>query len=233
MRGEDFEDLDAGVEAGGEALEAEPHERRPLGVELHRLRVWEIAQGRPPDPLAAAQGFLHAGLRPAAADLVVELGEGREDALHELAGRRLVDRLAHGPQGDAEPGEVPADDRMVEGVAGEAVDVGDYEGVDLDGALVLLSEIGQGGLQLGAIGGLGGLAAFHEDPVDFPAVLAAERAALVFLHGKGEVEGLLFAADAAVDDRPERGHLVGSLSGGGFVLFLLARKLLTAMSASP
>ncbi len=96
-----------------------------------------------------------------------------------------------------------ADDRVIEGVAGEPVDVGDDEDMDPDGALVLLAQVGQGRLQLGAVGGLGGLAAFHEDTIDLPAILLAEGSALVFLDWEGEVEGLLFAADAAVDDCPE------------------------------
>jgi hypothetical protein len=92
---------------------------------------------------------------------------------------------------------------VVEGVAGEAVDVGDDEDVDVHTPFVLVSQVRQGGLQLGAVRGLGGLAAFDEDAVNFPAVELAEGAALIFLHGQGEIEGLLFAADAAVDDRPE------------------------------
>ena len=106
-------------------------------------------------------------------------------------------------RGDAEPGEMPADDGVVEGVAGEAVDVGDDEDVDVHTPFVLVSQVRQGSLQLGAVGCLGGLAAFDEDAVDLPAVELAEGAALVFLDGQGEVEGLLFAADAAVDDGPE------------------------------
>ncbi|HEX7181366.1 MAG TPA: hypothetical protein VF756_05955 [Thermoanaerobaculia bacterium] len=201
--GEVFEDLHAGVEARCEALEAEPYERGALGVQPHALAVWNVTQGRLPDPLAPAQSFLHAGSRPSASDLVVELRKGGEDAFHELAGRGLVDRLADRPEGDAEAGQVPADDRVVECVAGEPIDVGDDEDVDPDGALVLLAQVGQGGLELGAVGGLGGLAALQKDPVDFPSVQAAEGSALVFLDGEGEVVGLLFAADAAVDDRSE------------------------------
>jgi hypothetical protein len=119
------------------------------------------------------------------------------------AGVCLVDRLAHRSQGDAEPGQMPADDGVVEGVAGEAVDVGDDEDVDVHAPLVLLTQVGQGRLQLGAVRGLGGLAALDEDTVDLPAVELAEGAALIFLHGEGEIEGLLFAADAAIDDCPE------------------------------
>lgn len=201
--GEVFENLGLGVEAGGEALEAEPDQRGALGVELEGLAVRQVAQGRLPDPLAPAQGFLHAGLGPSAPDVIVELGEGREDALHELAGRGLVDRLADRPQGDAEAGQVPADDGMVEGVAGEAIDVGDHEDVDPFTPFVLLPQVGQGRLELGAVGGLGGFASLQEDAIDLPAVELAEGSALFFLDGEGEVEGLLFAADAAVDDRPE------------------------------
>ncbi|HKH48213.1 MAG TPA: hypothetical protein VKM72_26435 [Thermoanaerobaculia bacterium] len=231
--GDLVEDLDLGVQAGGEALEAEPDQRGALGVELQGLAVRQVAQRRPEDPLATAQGFLHAGLGPAAPDIVVELGEGRENALHELAGRRLVDRLGDGSQGDAEPGQVPADDGMVEGVAGESVDVGDHKDVGLDGALVLLSQVGQGRLQLGTVGRLGGLAALHEDVVDLPAVGLAEGPALLFLDGEGEVEGLFFAADAAVDDRPQCGHLFGSLSGTVAFRPPWARKQVTVMSARP
>ncbi|HYU30698.1 MAG TPA: hypothetical protein VEW48_00925 [Thermoanaerobaculia bacterium] len=228
-----FEDLGLGVEARREALEAEADEGGSLGVELQGLAVRQVAQGWLQDPLAPAYGFLHAGFGPPAADVVVELGEGGKDTFHELAGRGLVDRLADRSQGDSEPGQVAADDGVIEGVAGEAVDVGDHEDVDIHAPLVLLPHVRQGRLQLGAVGGLGGLAALQEDAVDFPAVLLAEGPALVFLDGEGEVLGLLFAADAAVDDRPQCGHPGGSLSGTGAFRPPLARKHVTVMSARP
>src|SRR5262249_37169031 len=116
---------------------------------------------------------------------------------------------------------------------GEAVDVGDDEGVDAHALLVLLAQVGQGGLQLGAVGGLGGLAALQENAVDLPAVLRAESPALFFLDREGEVLGLLLAADAAVDDRPQCGHSGGSLSRAVPFRPPLARKQVTVMSARP
>ncbi|HEX3129711.1 MAG TPA: hypothetical protein VH394_20415 [Thermoanaerobaculia bacterium] len=92
---------------------------------------------------------------------------------------------------------------MVESIAGEAVHVGDHKDVDVHAPLVLLTQIGQSCLKLGAVGGLGGLTPLQEDAVNLPAVQLAEGSALLFLYREGEVVGLLFAADTAVDDRPE------------------------------
>jgi hypothetical protein len=41
---------------------------------------------------------------------------------------------------------MPADEGMVEGVAGEAVDVGDDEDVDVHTPFVLVAQVGQSGL---------------------------------------------------------------------------------------
>ncbi|HJX29364.1 MAG TPA: hypothetical protein VJ885_15755 [Thermoanaerobaculia bacterium] len=122
---------------------------------------------------------------------------------------------------------------MVEGVAREAIHVGDHEDVDLLTPLVLLPQVRQGGLQLGTIGCLGGLAALDEDTVDLPAVLLAEGPALFFLDGEGKVEGLLFAADSAVDDGPEIGHPDDSFSGTLAFLPPWAKKCVTVISARP
>jgi hypothetical protein len=102
-----------------------------------------------------------------------------------------------------EPGQVSADDRVIEGVAGKPVHVRDHEDVDLHAALVLLTQVGQGGLKLGPVSRLRGLAPLKKDPIHLPAVQAAEGSALVLLDGERKVEGLLFAADSTIDDCPE------------------------------
>jgi hypothetical protein len=128
---------------------------------------------------------------------------------------------------------MPADDGVVEGITGEAIHVGDHERVDLHAPLVLLPQVRQGRLQLGAVGGLGGLPPLQEDAIDLPAVLFAEGPALFFLDGEGKVEGLLFAADATVDDGSEIGHPVDSFSGTLAFLPPWAKKCVTVISARP
>ena len=96
---------------GGYKFETEPDQRPALGVDDDRadvtavvaVDVVEVAES------GAADGAAVAGLLP---HLVGDVGtgfsglvfvEGREDAVHELADRGVVDRLGGGDQRDALP----------------------------------------------------------------------------------------------------------------------------------
>jgi hypothetical protein len=85
--------------SGGELLERPRHERRTIRIGHQALarpfRGVEIADRRNEHPPALFEGHSHSRPRPLGSHVIVELGEGREHAFHQLARRCVVDRLGH------------------------------------------------------------------------------------------------------------------------------------------
>ena len=75
---------------------------------------------------AADRGFLHERLGDLLGEVqAVELGDGGHDAVHQHPGRGLVDVLHDGHERDPGLAEGGVDDRVIEPVAGDAVDLVD------------------------------------------------------------------------------------------------------------
>ncbi|OFW05687.1 MAG: hypothetical protein A3H96_11545 [Acidobacteria bacterium RIFCSPLOWO2_02_FULL_67_36] len=156
----------------------------------------EIADRRRPDPAAALDGRLHSGEDALGADVVVELRHRGEDAFHQPAGRRFVDRFGDRAQGDAEASQ-EADDRvMVGAVAREPGQRVDDDRVQVTGVLPAMLEQAE---EFGAVRGLRAFAGVHEHLVDDVVVARAVLATGLLLCRETQVGGLLDGRDAAVD----------------------------------
>ena len=148
-------------------------------------------------PAAPAQGFLHADDRLFSPDVVVELSDRRQHTFHELSRRALVDRLRDGPERDAVLGQERPKGVVREVIACEPVEGIDHHDLDLTAHLTAVREKL---LQLRTLCGLGRLAAFYEDPVDFPALVSAEVDAGLLLGRQAQVLGLFLRRNPAVHD---------------------------------
>ncbi|MEZ5289917.1 MAG: hypothetical protein R2745_02435 [Vicinamibacterales bacterium] len=164
------------------------------------LRCVQVSEWCRERPAAKLQRRTHASARPFRAHVVVELRERRQHAFHQLAGGRVVDRLGHRSQRDAERLQVGAEREVVVILAREAREVVHDQEVDL--ALVRAAELQQG-LELAAVGGLGALAFLVEAFEHLVALPAAIILAGAKLRRETQVLRLLLRADAYVDDRAD------------------------------
>nr|WP_231974531.1 hypothetical protein [Tessaracoccus timonensis] len=207
-------ELRQGPVAGGVGGEREPDQLGPVGVEPHLadfapVRIGgadvEVADGGPVRG-AADRGFLHESLGDLLGEVQgVELGDGGHDAVHEHAGRGLVDVLHDGHERDPGLAEGGVDDRVIEPVPRDAVDLVDDAVPD-----GVLGEVIQHLLERFAAGSLPGLAGLDELRDDDRVQLVSLALRGVALRGDGEpfVEtvagGLVLGGDPQVRDR---GHL--------------------------
>nr|WP_235960338.1 hypothetical protein [Nocardioides acrostichi] len=113
---------------------------------------WGAAQGA-----AAAHLLLHALDDLLGEVLAVEVGDGGEDAVHELPLRCLVDVFGDRDQPGAGLADGHVDGHIVGSAAGETIDLVHQH--DVDG---VLPQVGQHLLQLGPVGGAAGLASVGE-----------------------------------------------------------------------
>ena len=213
------EDVRQLAESGGGQLERLADERRDLRVRLDGLRPVGLERlaiaersGEGPPPLLGRG--LHAGERPIPPQVVVELAEGREDPVHQLAGRRVVDRLGDRAQRDPQLHQVRLQGVVVVLVPREAVQHVDHQ--ELHVALALPAE-GEHPLQLGPVLRPGGFAPLDEDLRHFQASDPAELDAGLSLSLEAQVLELLVARHPAVDDgshlaSPPTGRSPGSTS---------------------
>nr|WP_300146838.1 hypothetical protein [Propionicimonas sp.] len=145
--------------AGGVGGEREPDQIGALGVDfdvadLVALRVGgagvEVADGRPGGG-AADLGFLDHALDDFLGEVEgVELGDGGHDAVHQHARGGFVDILGDRHEGDTGVAEGGVDDRVVEAVAGEPVDLVDDAVAD-----GVLGDVAEHVLKGTPVGGLG------------------------------------------------------------------------------
>nr|WP_257007826.1 hypothetical protein [Brachybacterium alimentarium] len=159
-------ELGQGPVAGGVGGEREPDQVGPVGVELHVAHLVpvriseadvEVADGRLVRG-AADGGLLHETLGDLLGEVqAVELRDGGHDAVHEHPGGRLIDVLHHRDQGDSGLAECGVDDRVIEPVSGDPVDLVDDAVPD-----GMLGEVVQHLLEGFAAGGLAGLARLDE-----------------------------------------------------------------------
>src|SRR5262249_50634063 len=143
---------------GREFLERASHERCTFWIGNQTLaggpsRI-QVTKGSEERPASELQGRLHAATGSLGAHVVVELRESGEHALHQLACRRVVDRLGCGAQRDAERFEMRPQREVVVLLSSEARQAEDDN--ELDRALALATELQQL-LQLGTIRGLSAL----------------------------------------------------------------------------
>src|SRR5690606_38059631 len=129
----------------------------------------------------------HAGARAIRSDIVVELREGSEDALHQLPRRRVVDRLCGGPQRDSQGLQVRAQREVVVLLAGEARQVENDDELHL---AFVRSAVLQKPLQLRAVRGLRALTLFPEPLEDLEALAVAVLLAGPELRGQAQILGL-------------------------------------------
>nr|WP_245810339.1 hypothetical protein [Brachybacterium massiliense] len=214
---------------GGVSGEREPDQLGPVGIEPHLadfapVRIHcadvEVADGRLVRG-AADRRFLHEPLGDLLGEVQgVELGDGGHDAVHEHAGRGLVDVLHDGHERDPGLAEGGVDDRVIEPVASDAVDLVDDAVPD-----GVLGEVVQHLLERFATRGFPGLAGLDELRDDDRAELVGLPLRGVALRGDGETffepvaGGLVLGGDPQVRDRrhlPIRKNLlVGGFRAGG------------------
>ncbi|HVM95508.1 MAG TPA: hypothetical protein VMT89_03915, partial [Candidatus Acidoferrales bacterium] len=155
------------------------------------FRVWndsrptptrtDVSQRRSDRPAASFESCNHSRFRPLGLDVILELREASENILHELPGRRIVDRLCRRPQGDAHLFEQGAKRGVDIVIAREST-----QGMD-DNELNSAAVFGAIGNQLPKFGPLGGLcrfALFYEEPRYIEAVTRAVIEASLALGGK-------------------------------------------------
>jgi hypothetical protein len=147
--------------------------------------------------------------------IVVELREGGEHAFHQLAGRCVVNRLGGGAERDPERLQVSAKGEMVVLLAGESRQVEDDD--ELDAAFARPAEV-QELLKFGAVSRLRALAFLSKSRDNSEALTLAVFLARLELGREAEILGLLFRADADVDDEPTIGCSLDPFASRGKVL---------------
>ncbi|MDA8276091.1 MAG: hypothetical protein M0029_12040 [Actinomycetota bacterium] len=136
----------------------------------------------------------------------VELGHEGVDALDETAGRGLLEVLGDRHERHTPAPQQGANRDVVFHVAGEAVDLVDHDRVDV----CVLGDTGQHLLQLGPVGGAGGLAAVGVLVDEVPLAVADVADTSLALGGDGEaflafaMLGLLASRDPQVDHAAHR-----------------------------
>src|SRR5579871_6271926 len=141
-----------------------------------------VALGSQPHPAPLPHRLHHAALASLRAYLVVELGDGGEDALGEAPDRRVLDALPDGIKPDLQAGQERLERSIIVAVAGKAVDLGDDD--HLYPSLVLLA-VGEHLLEDVPVVGLGALTALDEDPVQVVAGLLRVLVRLLLLRREG------------------------------------------------
>nr|WP_286960299.1 hypothetical protein [Arsenicicoccus sp. UBA7492] len=182
-----------------------------MGIELHVAHLVPVRIGEADVEVAdgrlvrgAADGrFLHETLGDLLGEVQgVELRDRGHDAVHEHPGGGLVDVLHHRDEGDACLAECGVDDRVVEPVAGDAVDLVDDAVPD-----GVLGKVVQHLLECFAAGGLAGLAGLDELCDDDRAELVGLALRGLALRGDGQAffeavaGGLVLGGDPQVGDR--------------------------------
>ena len=99
--------------------------RRAIGWRSARTRRSPSRRSTLKRPSSRPQRRLHSRLRPVGSNVIVELRKGHQHALHELPCRRVVDRLCHRPEGDAELLEEHAQHDVVMAITGKPAQVVD------------------------------------------------------------------------------------------------------------
>ncbi|MDP9222828.1 MAG: hypothetical protein M3P18_03050 [Actinomycetota bacterium] len=185
----------------GEVLEGSSHEGCPFRIGNQapagrpvRVQVTKRREKCPPPEL---QSRFHAAARSLRTHVVVKLGEGGEHTFHQLAGRRVVNRLGGRTERDPERLQVSSKGEMVVFLPSKSRQVEHYD--ELDPALVRSAEVQQL-LKFGAIGGLRALAFLAKARDDLEALARAVFLARLELRRETQILGLLFRADADVDD---------------------------------
>nr|WP_232620574.1 hypothetical protein [Rothia kristinae] len=222
-------ELRYGPVAGGVGDEREPDQVGPIGVELHvaylvPVRIGEadveVADGRL--VRGAADGrFLHEPLGDFLGEVQgVELCDRGHDAVHQHPGGRLIDVLHHRDEGDACLAECGVDDRIIEPVSGDPVDLVDDAVPD-----GMLGEVVQHLLEGFTASGLAGLAGLDELRDDDRAELLGLAGGGLALRGDGQAffeavaGGLVLGGDPQVGDRRHfpigKGDIEGLGRGAG------------------
>ncbi|MFT4166742.1 MAG: hypothetical protein QM650_16005 [Microlunatus sp.] len=152
--------------ARGVGGEREPHMLCPFRVDLDVAHLVafpvgrayvEVAERRPVRG-AAHRRLLHESLGDLLGEVQrIELRDGGHDAVHEHPRRRLIDVLRDRDERDAAPAQGGVDDRVIETVPGDPVDL-------VDDAVPhrVRGEVVQHLLERLALGGLGGLTGLDE-----------------------------------------------------------------------
>lgn len=137
-----------------------------------------VSKWRAPAPAALLNRLFHAVGRAFAFDIVFELREGADNVAHEFPDGIFFVVLSRGEKTDAEGAEVLNEFGLIGEIARKAIVFPDDQGREF---LFVLDAILDEVLELGAVLGLGALAALDENFNNFETLVESELAAFFFL----------------------------------------------------